>query len=83
MTVFRRVNLEVSEPGNERSSKDVMARLTRGVGRLLLWGCVLLLLLRGTLAILRSDPGVGGAARPVMVTVTQPADTEPPPAEGK
>lgn len=83
MNVFRRVNPTVSGPGNGRSSGDVLARLAHGVGRLLLWGCVLLLLVRGALAMFSTDAGAGGSARSVTVTVTRPAHTETVPAEGK
>jgi hypothetical protein len=82
MTVFRRVNLTVNEPGGELFSGDVLLRLARGFGRLLLWGCVLLLLVRGALSVFSTGTG-GGVGRSVTVTVARPAHTETLPVEGK
>lgn len=47
------------------------------MGRLLLWGCVLLLLIRGALSLLGTpEPRVITTTPGVTVTVTQPAHTE-------
>jgi hypothetical protein len=46
------------------------------VGRLLLWSCVLLLLVRGALSVLGTDSRVVTTTRGVTVTVTQPAHSE-------
>ena len=58
-------------------------RLTRAAGRLLLWGCVLLLLVRGIASYISSGSRVVTTTRGVTVTVTQPARTEPSIAHGK
>lgn len=76
MTFFRRTTSQVSEPGVSRSSADGFTRLTRLVGRLLLWGCVLLLLIRGAISMFSTSSGVVTTTRGVTVTVTQPAHTE-------
>jgi hypothetical protein len=49
----------------------------------LLWGCVLLLLIRGAISMFSSGSGVVRTTRGVTVTVTQPAHTEPAPAGRK
>jgi hypothetical protein len=49
---------------------DTLGRVGRLAGRLALWGCVLLLLLRGLASILAGPPQ---PAKPSVVTVTQPA----------
>jgi hypothetical protein len=57
-------------------------RLVRAAGRLVLWGCVLLLLLRGIASVLAGPPTQSSApARPV-VTVTQPAPAAPAAKQG-
>ncbi len=84
MTVFRRTTSQVSEPRVSRSSADGFTRLTRLVGRVLLWGCVLLLLIRGAISMFNTgDSGGVSATRGVTVTVTQPAHTETAPAGRK
>jgi hypothetical protein len=45
----------------------------RLVGRVLLWGCVLLLLIRGLGTVLADSPASGVARRGAVVTVTVPA----------
>jgi hypothetical protein len=57
--------------------------LARLVGRLLLWGCVLLLLIRGMASYLDTGSHVVTTTRGAGVTVTQPANTVPSSAEGK
>ena len=77
MTVFRRFNLTVSEPAKEGPSQDDLSRLARRVGRLLLWSCVLLLLVRGALSMFSTpNPRVVTTTRGATVTVTQPAHSE-------
>ena len=51
-------------------------RLARVLGRLLLWGCVLLLLIRGAISMLNTGSRVVTTTRGVTVTVTQPARAE-------
>ena len=46
-------------------------------GRVLLWGCVLLLLVRGALSLLSTGSRVVTTTRGVTVTVTQPVSAEP------
>ena len=76
MTDFRRATSQVSEPDVIRSSDDGLARVARFVGRVLLWGCVLLLLIRGAISMLSTSPGVVTSVRGATVTVTQPAPAE-------
>jgi hypothetical protein len=72
----RRTTPQKSDLGSVRKS-DGLARVARVAGRLLLWGCVLLLLIRGALSILSApEPRVVTTTRGVTVTVTQPAHTE-------
>jgi len=68
MTVFHRK----SEHGAPPAAADALARLGRLAGRLVLWGCVLLLLLRGIASVLAGPPRQPSRT-PVTVTVTQPA----------
>jgi hypothetical protein len=49
---------------------------------MLLWGCVLLLLIRGAISMFSTGSGVR-TTRGVTVTVTQPAHTETAPAGRK
>jgi hypothetical protein len=77
MTRVRRTTSHESDPRVARPQSDGLTRLARVVGRLLLWGCVLLLLIRGALSMLGTpEPHVGTATRGVTVTVTQSAHTE-------
>lgn len=76
MTVFRRTT-------NGSQPTENVNRLVRFVGRLLLWGCVLLLLVRGIASYLSSDSRVMTTTRGVGVTVTRPASTVPSNTEGK
>lgn len=78
MSIFRNTN---SQHGGPQVGVN---RLARFVGRLLLWGCVLLLLMRGIASYFGGgDPGVVTTTRGVGVTVTQPASTVPSNTEGK
>lgn len=65
--------------GKSNSRQDGSAvgvsRLTRCVGRLLLWGCVLLLLIRGMASYLGTGSHVVTKTRGAGVTATQPAST--------
>jgi hypothetical protein len=63
---------------NERAAQvpDAGGRIARAAGRLALWGCVLLLLIRGIAAVLASPPQP--ARTPAPITVTQPATPAPP-----
>ncbi len=53
-----------------------MKRLVRVAARVLLWGCVLLLLIRGALSMLHTEYRVPTTTSGVTVTATQPASTE-------
>jgi hypothetical protein len=66
---------------NERGAQasDAGGRIARAAGRLVLWGCVLLLLIRGIASVLAGPPQP--ARPPAAVTVTQPA--APVPAAGR
>jgi hypothetical protein len=69
---------------SDLGGSDSFTRLARIVGRLLLWGCVLLLLIRGALSILSTpDTRAVTTIRGVTVTVTQPAHTETSQAQRK
>lgn len=77
MTVFRRTT-------NGSQPTENVNRLVRFAGRLLLWGCVLLLLVRGIASYFGGgDSRVMTTTRGVGVTVTQPASTVPSNTEGK
>lgn len=82
MTVFRRTSQE-NQSGIGRSSTDGLTRLAHVAGRVLLWGCVLLLLVRGALSLLSTDTRVVSSTRGVTVTVTQPALAKTSQAQGK
>ena len=73
--------------GKSNSQQDGSAvgagRLTRFVGRLLLWGCVLLLLIRGMASYLSTGSHVVTTTRGAGVAVTQTTSTMPSSAEGK
>jgi len=73
--------------GKSNSQKDGstagVTRLTRFAGRVLLWGCVLLLLVRGIASYFDMTSRVPTTTRGVTVTVTQPAGTETSQAQGK
>jgi hypothetical protein len=75
-------NLHSKHDGRDARGSEVGGRLARAAGRLLLWGCVLLLV-RGVVAYLSSDSRVVTTTRGVTVTVTQPARTDLPSAERK
>lgn len=83
MTIFRRTNSQNNEPGVISSSDESVTRLVRFAGRVLLWSCVLLLLIRGITSYLGEDSHRTPTKRGATVTVTQPTDTTPPDAQGK
>jgi hypothetical protein len=83
MSVFRRTTSSDSESYVSRNQADWLARLGRFVGRVLLWGCVLLLLVRGVASYFDGGSRVVTTTRGVTVTVTQPAHTEPATAQRK
>jgi hypothetical protein len=76
MTVFHRRTSQETQSSIGRSPADGFTRLAHIAGRLLLWGCVLLLLIRGALSLLNTATRDVGRTRGVKVTVTQPAHTE-------
>jgi hypothetical protein len=76
MTVFRRRTSQETQSNVGRSPADGFTRLVHIAGRLLLWGCVLLLLIRGALSLLSTDTRVVRRTSGVTVTVTQAAHTE-------
>lgn len=57
-------------------------RLVRAAGRLVLWGCVLLLLVRGIASVLAGPPTHSSAPARPAVTVTQPAPAATPGKQG-
>lgn len=83
MSIFRRTTNSDSQSSVGRNQTDGFTRLGRFVGRVLLWGCVLLLLIRGIASYLGPVSHVVTTTRGVTVTVTQPAHTEPSTARRK
>lgn len=67
----------------ELSARDnrVGGRLARAAGRLMLWGCVLLLLVRGVSSVLAGSPHT--PMRVPVVTVTQPVTNAPSDTRGR
>jgi hypothetical protein len=82
MTVFRRTTEGASQSASDHLVVSAN-RLARFAGRMLLWGCVLLLLVRGIASYFDTTSRVPTTTRGVTVTVTQPADTETSQAQGK
>jgi hypothetical protein len=80
MTVFRRTTTGETQPS---TPIDKLNRLARFAGRVLLWGCVLLLLVRGMASYFDTTSRVPTTTRGATVTVTQPASTETSQAQGK
>jgi hypothetical protein len=76
MSIFGNTNSQQGGP-----TEDVN-RLGRFVGRLLLWGCVLLLLIRGIASYLAGDSHTATATRRAGVSITRPAGSASS-AEGK
>lgn len=76
MSVFRRTTNKDSQSSVGGNRADGFTRLGRFVGRVLLWGFVLLLLIRGIASYLGPASHVVTTTRDVTVTVTQPASTE-------
>jgi hypothetical protein len=70
-----------SQPDFTRPQLAVVDRLVRIAGRVLLWGCVLLLLVRGALSMLDTQSRLPTTTSGVTVTVTQPAGTGTPSAK--
>jgi hypothetical protein len=68
-----------NKPGAGTESGE---RLVRMAGRLVLWGCVLLLLFRGIASVLAGPPRHSSAPARPAVTVTQPAPTAPAAKQG-
>jgi len=66
-----------------RSRTEGVKRLVRIAARVLLWGCVLLLLIRGALSMLDTESRVPTTTSGVTVTATQPASTETTSAQGR
>ncbi len=72
----RRTTPQKGDLGGLRNS-DGFPHYARVVGRLLLWSCVLLLLIRGALSMFNTpDTRAVTTTHGVTVTVTQPAHTE-------
>jgi hypothetical protein len=82
MSVFRKATNSESQPSLGRYPAVGVNRLARFVGRVLLWGCVLLLLVRGAMSYLHTEARTI-TTRGVTVTVTQPAKSVPSNREGK
>jgi len=75
MTNSRRTHKGESQDRFTRPQTDGVKRLARIAARALLWGCVLLLLIRGTLSMLNTESRVPTTTSGVTVTATQPAST--------
>jgi hypothetical protein len=76
-------NLHSKRNGRGARGSEVGGRVARAAGRLLLWACVLLLLIRGVVAYLSDNPRVVTTTGGATVTVTQPAGAEPSNAQRK
>lgn len=76
MTVIRRATKSEMRQAGDRVSVESLNRLARFAGRVVLWGCVLLLLVRGIASYFDTTSRVPTTTRGVTVTVTQPAGTE-------
>lgn len=76
MSDSRRASDGESQHGFSRSQTEGVKRLVRVAARVLLWGCVLLLLVRGALSMLRMESRVPATTGGVTVTATQSAGTE-------
>jgi hypothetical protein len=72
-TYLRRMSIFGKSKSQQGGSVVGVKRLTRFVGRMLLWGCVLLLLIRGVASYLSTGSHVVTTTRGAGVTVTQPA----------
>jgi hypothetical protein len=83
MSFFSRATKSDTQASGGRSQADSFSRFGRFVGRVLLWGCVLLLLIRGIASYFGPPSHVVTTTRGVTVTVTQPARTEPSTARRK
>lgn len=83
MTDSRRASNDGSQSRFDRSRTEGVKRLVRTAARVLLWGCVLLLLIRGALSMLHTESRVPTTISGATVTVTQPAPAEPAPAGRK
>jgi len=57
--------------------------VARVVGRLVLWGCVLLLLIRGVASVLAGPPQPTRTPAGAVVTITQPAPAAPSAGRGR
>jgi hypothetical protein len=73
MIVFR------SRSGQSVQGEEAVGRLGRAIGRLVLWACVVVLLIRGIASVLAGPPArqVSPPAKSI-VTVTQPAPAAAP-----
>jgi hypothetical protein len=72
-----------SKNGRGAPAGEAGGRLAKTAGRLVLWGCVLLLLIRGIASVLAGPPETSKApARPAL-TITQPAPSPPAGAGGE
>jgi hypothetical protein len=80
MSDFRSASNSEDQSEVSRFSVKGVTRLARVVGRLLLWGCVLLLLVRGAISLLATSPSVTATRG---VTATRPAHTETSQAQGE
>lgn len=83
MTSSRRTHKGESQDRFTRPQTDGVRRLARIAARALLWGCVLLLLVRGALSMLNTESRVPTTTSGVTVTATQPATTETAKAQRK
>ncbi len=72
-----------SKNGRDAQGEEAGGRLTRAAGRLVLWGCVLLLLIRGIASVLAGTPQAAKAPAGPAVTVTQPATPTSPVGRGR
>jgi hypothetical protein len=67
-----------SRSGQRVQGEEAVGRLGRAIGRLVLWACVLVLLIRGIASVLAGPPRQVSPPAKSIVTVTQPAPAAAP-----
>jgi len=82
MTFTGRTITSQNGPSLTPGGREGAARVVRLVARVVLWGCLLILLLRGVGAVLSTEPN-HAAPRTQTVTVTGPSAGAPATGKGR
>ncbi len=82
MTFTGRTITSQSGPSLTPGGREGAARVVRFVARVVLWGCLLILLLRGVGAVLSTEPN-HAPSRTQTVTVTGPSAGAPTTGKGR